>query len=62
MKFYNVVATYFNKQGKLETVTMSLPLSDTSKETLQGLRVGFAHSLLQKGYHLNSCTLNGVAF
>ncbi|MCU5658259.1 hypothetical protein OCB16_03235 [Bacillus cereus] len=62
MKFYNIVATYFDQKGKLETVTMSLPLNSTDKETLQGLKAGFVSSLAQQGKQLNTCRINGVAF
>ncbi len=62
MKFYNIVATYFDEKGKLKTVTMSLPLKNTDKETLQGLKAGFMSSLSQRGKQLNTCIINGVAF
>ncbi|OTX85105.1 hypothetical protein CBR56_07735 [Bacillus thuringiensis] len=62
MKFYNIVITYFDQKEKLETATMSLPLNSTNKETLQCLKVGFVSALAQKGYQLNTCRINGVAF
>lgn len=62
MKFYNIVTTYFDRQGKLQTAHMSLPLNSTDKEALRSLKIGFASSLSQQGKQLHTCTINGVAF